>query len=76
MKTEQTENFIVDINPDAMSQDDVEHLGQTLKLLSDYCILKAAAMAERKHGNIQKALFYEQACDDAYISLPSEAKSW
>lgn len=64
----------IDINPDAMTEADLEQLETIALNLADYAKVKLAAMRARKFGRIDRALSMEAQCEAIYARLPASVR--
>ena len=63
-------------NLDSMTPAELREYSRVMHDLSQYARYKAIAIDERKAGNIQAALTFENGCQYVYDTLPQWAKSW
>jgi hypothetical protein len=64
-------DYDLDLNLDAMAEEDLEACANHLTTMVDYCSHKLLAMRQRKIGRIQDALDNERACELIYQRIPA-----
>lgn len=70
----ETEELFEVPNLDGMDRKDLEATYDVLSTLSRYAEMKLMAMMAREAGLIERALMYEDRCDEHYRRLPEWAR--